>query len=245
VDETTDQIGFLRFGAQAVDGTGSQAIVWAPEIQYERSTFQGPFGPATSPFSPFHYSSPAPDGKLVFGASDRYRFDVLAPDGSRLVVERYWDPVPIPPEHKEWARRLTLASHQAVAANLGIDVEDDQLDSSQIPDHKPAYRWFVPTQSGEVWLQRLGPSEPLTECAGDPLEVGWAEARGNPCWDDGVIIDAFDGEGKYLGNVEIPEELRLSVGKLTIRGRMVAGIARDEAGTIMVKRYRLVLPGEE
>jgi hypothetical protein len=202
---------------------------------------QGP----TTPYSPSNYSSPAPGGKLVFGASDRYRFEVLAPDGSRLIVERYWDPVPVPAEHKEWERRLTLASSRAATASRGVDGSEYQLDSSQIPDHKPAYRWFIPTQSGEIWLQRLGPSEPLTGCAGDPLEVGWVAAREDPCWRDGATIDAFDGDGRYLGDVEVPEELKPYVGRLTIRGRVVAGVAQDDADTYVVKRYRLVLPGEE
>jgi hypothetical protein len=245
VHESLDQPGNLRLGAQVVGPTGSQDVVWAPDIEYERSTFEGPIGTLTTPYSPSNYSSPAPGGKLVFGASDRYRFEVLAPDGSRLIVERYWDPVPVPAEHKEWERRLTLASSRAATASRGVDGSEYQLDSSQIPDHKPAYRWFIPTQSGEIWLQRLGPSEPLTGCAGDPLEVGWVAAREDPCWRDGATIDAFDGDGRYLGDVEVPEELKPYVGRLTIRGRVVAGVAQDDAGTYVVKRYRLVLPGEE
>ena len=30
-----------------------------------------------------------------------------------------------------------------------------------------------------------------------------------------------------------------------MEGKTVVAVAEDEAGTIMVKRYRLVLPGEE
>jgi len=247
-----DQIRGRCLGAQAVGPTGSRDVVCAPDIDYERSTFEGGFGnQRMTPYSPSDYSSPAPGGKLVYGASDRYRFEVLAPDGSLLIVERYWDPVPVPPEHKEWERRQALGmaldyfARDAVVNASDADDPDIELEISAIPDHKPAYRWFVPTQSGEIWLHRLGPSEPLTGCAGDPLEVGWAAARENPCWRDRTIIDAFDGDGRYLGDVEVPEELMPYVGLLTIRGRVVAGVAQDEAGAIMVKRYRLVLPGEE
>lgn len=144
----------------------------------------------------------------MFGASDRYRFQVLSPDGSRLIVQRYRDPIPVPQEHKEWERRQTLAAGRAAATSQGRDDSELELDNSQIPDHKPAYRWLLPTQSGETWLRRLGSSEPIAGCAGDPLEVGWAPAQENPCWRDQIIIDAFDGEGRYLGDVEVPEELK-------------------------------------
>ena len=240
VDEWLDPNGSFRLGAQVVGPTGSQDVVWAPDIDYEQSTYENPDGyRLMTPYSPLHYASPAADGKLVFGASDRYRFEVLSPDGTRLIVQRYWDPIPLPPEHKEWERRRQLVFDREV------NDPEYQLDSSQIPDHKPAYRWFVPTQSGEIWLQRWGPSEPLAGCAGDPLEVGRVVARENPCWRDGAIIDAFDGDGRYLGDVDVPEELMPYVNPLTIRGRVVAGVAQDDAGTYVVKRYRLVLPGEE
>ena len=238
VSPTPDQDGRFRLGAQVVGPTGSQDVVWAPDIEYEQSTYEDPNGNRVpTPYSPVNYASPAPDGKLVFGASDRYRFEVLSPDGSRLIVERYWDPIPVPPEHKEWERRRELSFYREV------NDPGDELDISQIPDSEPAYRWFVPTQSGEIWLQRLGSSEPLAGCAGDPLEVGPVAAAESPCWRHRPIIDAFDSDGRYLGDVEVPEEL-MRVHPLTIRGRVVAGVAQDDVGTYVVKRYRLVLPGE-
>jgi hypothetical protein len=240
------QIGERRLGAQAVGSTGAQDVMWAPDIDYERSTFESPIGDRwATPYAPRSYSSPAPGGKLVYGVSDRYRFAVLERDGSRRIVERYWDPVPVPPQHKEWERRLTVASTRAATAGRAADATAFDLDGSLIPDHKPAYRGFIPTPTGEIWLQRSGPSVQLAGCAGDPLEVGWEEARENPCWDDGVIVDAFDGEGRFSGEVEVPDELVPYVGPLAVRGRVVVGVARDDAGTIRVKRYRLVLPGEQ
>ncbi len=145
VDEWLDQNEDFRLGAQVVGPTGSQDVVWAPDIEYERSTCESPNGArVTTPYSPFNYAGPAPDGKLVVGASDRYRFEVLSPDGSRLIVERCWDPIPIPSEHKEWERR------RALGFDREVNDPEYELHSSQIPDHKPAYRWFVPTQSGEI-----------------------------------------------------------------------------------------------
>ncbi len=235
--DRTDENGDFDLGAQIVGPSGSEAVVWAPVIDYEESTHKNPDGyEVRTPYSASHYSSPAPDGKLVYGASDRYRFEVRSPAGARIVVERYWDPIPIPPEHKEWERRRKLAFDRE------MNDPDYELDSSQIPDHKPAYSWLVTTQTGEIWLKRPGPSERLEGCAGDPLEVSSAEAWENPCWRDSMIIDVFDAEGRYLGDVEVPEELMPYVNPLTIRGSAVAAVAQDDNGTYRVKRYRLVLP---
>jgi hypothetical protein len=79
----------------------------------------------------------------------------------------------------------------------------------------------------------------------DPLTGGAAEARDAPCWTDTTLLDVFDVEGRYLGPVEVPVGMRSSPAVLHVRGNQVVGVVEDEAGTIMVKRYRLVLPGEK
>ncbi len=65
-----------------------------------------------------------------------------------------------------------------------------------------------------------------------------------PCWRPSTLIDAFDGEGRFLGPVEAPDGLRAFPAHLQVRGDRVVSVVEDEAGTIMVKRYRLALPGE-
>lgn len=240
VQEFVDEFADERFGAQAVGPSGAHGeVMWVPEIEYERSTYRTVSGyDVETPFSPRISLSPAPDGKLVSGASDRYRFEVLSPGGERLVVERYWKPVPIPPEHKEWERQRTIVFDRK------YNDPEQNLDASLIPDHKPAYFSLVPAVSGEIWVLRHGPSEPVPDCPGDPLEIGHPAAWENPCWREQRIIDAFDDEGRYLGEVEVPEEMIEYLNPLSINGSIVVGVAQDDADTYMVKRYRLVLPGE-
>ncbi len=95
----------------------------------------------------------------------------------------------------------------------------------------------LPDQSGRVWVLRSGRGSynPLCDDPEPP--------RGTQCWIDEMIIDVFGGDGRYLGNVELPENLDLRLVPF-IRDDVVIGVVEDEAGTIMVKRYRLVLPGE-
>ena len=51
-----------------------------------------------------------------------------------------------------------------------------------------------------------------------------------------------DSAGRYLGGVE---GARYIFSNPFISGDTGVTLAQDKAGTIMVKRYRLVLPGEE
>jgi hypothetical protein len=71
------------------------------------------------------------------------------------------------------------------------------------------------------------------------------ELRRNPFMSPECLLgeesfDVFDNVGRFLGSVEdLPHFARPF-----ISGDTVVASAQDETGTIMVKRYRLVLPGE-
>ena len=76
-----------------------------------------------------------------------------------------------------------------------------------------------------------------------PLSVD-GESAGDisQCWVADTFLDAFAADGRYLGEVGLPPTAVLSM-DVFIRGDMLVVPSSDEAGTIMVKRYRLVLPG--
>ncbi len=61
------------------------------------------------------------------------------------------------------------------------------------------------------------------------------------CFTLSYLIDVFGPDGRYLGSVDgaMPDPTHYF-----IRDDMLITPTEDEAGTIMVKRYRLVLPGE-
>lgn len=99
--------------------------------------------------------------------------------------------------------------------------------------------------TGEIWVIRPGRSERLADCVEDPMAAGADEVRADPCWATRWIVDAFGRDGRYLGEVEVPEELAAFELYLFVRGDLVVGVTQDDAGIMRVKRYRLVLPGEQ
>jgi hypothetical protein len=148
----------------------------------------------------------------------------------------------VDPDEADWRRRRFIAGIRADLGRFGADSWD--WDGAEMPSTKPAFSQFIPTASGDIWVDREGPSERNPDCpsvANEADRAGPAAA----CWRASTIIDAFDGEGRFLGAVEVPTGFRVSPGVLHVRDDQVVGVIEDEAGTIMVKRYRLVLPGEE
>ncbi len=72
---------------------------------------------------------------------------------------------------------------------------------------------------------------------------------GDVCWQDALFFDVIAEDGRYLGSVDVRNEMREQIRRWArtphLAGDRVTAVAVDDAGTIMVKRYRLVLPGEE
>jgi len=241
----------FRFGLQTVGPEGPYGeVTWIPDIEHERATFQDSAGDErAAPFSATVVWSPAPDGRLLVGATDSYRFEVREPDGSMRIVQRYWEPVPVPTEHREWERRRMVAGQRQYAASLAANGLGDAnpgytWDGAGMPDHKPAYAALIAALSGETWVVRRGASVHLADCAEDPIDEGYNASAGRPCWDDEDIFDVFGADGRYFGEVDVPNGVTPTAGFSVDDRRIVASVqGADEVAR--VKRYRLVLPGEQ
>jgi len=178
-------------------------------------------------------------GSIVSGSGVDYRFEVHHADGTAMVIEKTWDPVPVENAEGAWYRDLLRADVADADEVSGWDPD------SMPPSHKPAFDQFVPDANGRIWVIRAGPGIRLPDCNEDPSEAD--EFRAEPCWNDSVLIDVFDEQGRYLGPVEAPEEFsgltpRTIQPRPFIRDDLMITAVEDELGTIQVKRYRLVLP---
>jgi hypothetical protein len=95
-------------------------------------------------------------------------------------------------------------------------------------------------RSGRILVVREGPSRRIEPCTEDPQP---GDSDFVPCWESTWIWDMFDADGRYLGEIASPGYCMSPFPFLDDRRLTMA--VTDDAGTIMVKRYRLVLPGEE
>ncbi|MCH8992599.1 MAG: hypothetical protein IIA44_12750 [Acidobacteria bacterium] len=193
------------------------------------------------PFAPQSAWGVAGPELVMVGFGDRYRIEIQHRGRVTRIIEKHWQPIPVDPAHVEWSTALLIASVQQGGSNQS----DWTWDGAGVPSHQPAFAWLMGTQTGEMWVRRDGSSVRLDDCVADPITDGAMIARQRPCWRAEPIVDVFGADGRFLGEVELPEGAKLSSGTFSARGKAVVLVVEDEAGTIMVKRYRLVLPGEE
>ncbi|MCH7825655.1 MAG: 6-bladed beta-propeller [Acidobacteria bacterium] len=216
------------------DGPVGEAL-FVPEIEYDRRVFRlGVRDVERVPFAASLIWTFAHDRRVVVGASDKYAFRMIRPGGETTIVERFWDPIPVTDEEADYWRRLTLASFPPGT--------ESSWNGENIPEHKPAFLSMIPAASGETWVLRQGPVA-VDGCAVEPEVM--AETSDpiliQKCLLGELIIDVFGRDGRYLGEVD---GLPFMFAPPFIDGDTVIATAQDEAGTIMVKRYRLMLPGE-
>jgi len=84
--------------------------------------------------------------------------------------------------------------------------------------------------------------ERVDDCTEDPLDESVSSVA--PCYRYRYTADVFDATTwKFLGEVELPGDTILH--PVFIGGETIVAAVEDAAGTIRVKRYRLVLPGEQ
>ncbi len=186
------------------------------------------------PFSPREVWAVTADLDVIFGVSRSYRFEVRRRDGSLLEVERSAALVAVDPDEAAW--------HRANATAIMRDIIPDWIwNGPEVADTKPPFREFIPTGTGEIWVRRPGPGTPLPGC--NQAAESSTQFSGDPCWTEQNVVDVFGNDGRYLGAVDAPAEMQFSP-RPAIDGDNVVARTEDEAGTIMVKRYRLVLPGK-
>ena len=232
--EVTDSPRARRFLIPyALDGTTGEAVE-LPE--FETAPTLMAVGDGGRRFLPLPFYprgtfafSPAP--AILRGSPDRYWFRIEYLDGSVVVIERRDALV-------EVAAGEAAAHEHAVTAFLRLSDPQWSWPAEPIPTTKPAYIDLVPATSGEVWVARPGPAHPIPDCDEGEFEPD-SEVH---CWVEQRMFDVFDSDGHCLGEVLLPDEIVLRV-RPYIRDRDVIALAEDDAGTIMVKRYRLVLPG--
>jgi len=181
---------------------------------------------------PFHANGTTDftrEGIVLSGYSDAYRFEMLHPDGRRTVVERFWEPTAVLSEEAE--------AHRAAVTRYMREMDPDWTwNAEEIPATKQAFSDLIATVSGEIWVVRPGTGAPVPDC-----EEGDDSGSTPRCWTEARIVDAFGVDGRYLGEVELPDEVALRPPPY-IDGTDVIARVEDDNGTVRVKRYRLELP---
>lgn len=224
--------GMARAGANGIEGP----LQLFPELEEPRHpALRAGNASLGIPLWPGLRAVMLPSRAMVAGVPSQYRLVVDRPDGTRLIIERPIEPVPVSDEEWEWHRRRVIERGRGMAPSFDWSGEG-------LPRTHPAFTAILADRSRRIWVLRPARIIRETDCTEDPLD----ESAGAlvPCFTREDVADVFDEEsGKLLGEVEFPSAIHpadLSVP--FIRGNELYTAVEDDAGTIMVKRYRLVLP---
>ena len=229
--------GIQRAGAEGPNGE----IFAVPAVDVEGTRI--PLGRVSMrvPFSAQFTWAPHGAASTVSGISNRYRFEIRKHGTPTLVIEKWGEPLAIPPERAEWSRQAAIVSYRRSDPEWSWD-------GDEIPSHYPAFQYLMPNTDGTIWVARQGPALRLPDCLENPLAASGGpepvRPYDSPCWRDVLIVDAFDRDGRFLGEIDVPDDMVITPAILHVVGDRVIGVATDELDTPMVKRYRLVLPDE-
>lgn len=155
-----------------------------------------------------------PDGRLVWGRTDRYEIFRELGDGRILGMSRDFVPIPVSRGEKaQWRAMLDLVGRH----------------TEEVGDVKPAFRDLWIDDEGRIWVWRYVESvhvpDPEAEKRGVP-PMNWREP---PTW------DVFDITGVFLGTVRLPMRGR----PVAARGRDLWLVEAGEFGEQSVVRYRI------
>lgn len=228
-----------RHGMRRVTRDGfTEEIVEPPDFDFEEAQLvyrtENGVSARNVPYYPSVEWVLGPSGAMIAGVSDEYRIDVHRPDGVVVRIEKSWDPLPVHAEERAWTRaRITFVERRRRP--------DWRWNGPGIPEVKPAFSTILPGHDGRIWVRRIVDTRRVDDCDEDPTRVD-EDRYPRPCWEDVHAIDVFEGDGSYLGPVEIPEGARLTFPRAFIRDDMIVAYHEDQLGVPRVKRYRLTFP---
>ncbi len=185
------------------------------------------------PFFAYADSMVTPRRARLVAAANEYSFRLEHPDGSVTQVKRTSERIPVLAEEAE-------AHRHGVIRFLREADPTWTWPNTDMPEHKPPFNQLLPTHTGEIWALRSGRASPRNDCDPGTFPVDVNDLA--PCWDEDRIVDVFAADGRYLGRLDLPTTISFEPPPF-VAGDTVIARVEDAAGTIRVKRFRLVPPG--
>jgi len=166
------------------------------------------------------------DGRVVTGSNSEYSLSLHSSAGEvETIVRRDQDRRPVTSRNEADLRAVFAKAWEE--AGVPGEMMNQFMAAVQFEAHWPALAQIVAGPDGTLWVQRVDPEAGLDEVTMEDLQAGrW----GAPYW------DVFDGDGAYLGLVEMPAGFT----PMRFVDDRLYGVHRDELEVQRVVRLRLV-----
>ena len=167
--------------------------------------------------------------QVVLAVSHEYRIGVYADGHLKRIITKTFEPERLGEADKtaiweEMERRM-------IAARIPEETRQMARDGTDYAEYLPTISTLAAGPMGSIWVQHMrSPSELSDEELASIRENHMMEDLGAPEW------DVFDGEGRYLGVVTMPERFTPSL----FRDEVIYGVWRDELNVEYVLRLRIV-----
>lgn len=190
-------------------------------------SFGGGGPPEFNFFSPEPAWALYPGGRVLFGINNQYDIGLYGSDGSMVrSIRRPTERQPVGQADQDaFLQAIERAWQEAGVPPQALQ----QLRSAvHFADQYPAYLQFLSGPDGSIWVQHVA----------DVSTMGASELENfNPLLSlGGARWDVFDGEGRFLGPVEMPNRFQ----PVRFQGELIYGIWRDELDVqhVMVLRVQ-------
>jgi len=217
------------------DGTVDTLDV--PDMDYEEARISGESENSSSssnvPFTPQQEVAYSPLGYFVSGVSDSYSFLLLREDEPIIRISRDYEPVPVLPEEKSIRRKQ-------ITENFTENFPGWKWNGPDIPDTKAAFRGFLVSEEGRIWVQVSQPSERGMSEAEVRAEEERLEDTVNP-YEEPSVFDVFEPTGEYLGRVRAPDGFQ-TYPRPVIRDMDVWAVVTDDLDVARVHHFHVDVP---
>lgn len=178
-------------------------------------------------FVPRKVWSLSPLAVVIVGVSDRYAIELRnLLKGTVTRIERLVTPEPVLPEERaelearrEWTARQPARRGTPEGALVIRGVPGSARGPPPIPASKPFYHALYGGERGRIWVHR--------HVKAHKVDIGTERDPSRPpprTWQEPTVFDVFESDGVYLGEVQVPPNIRLKV----FRGDTVWGIQQGE-----------------
>lgn len=196
------------------------------------------------PFSPRTHWAVPPDGGVLVAEGGTYQVDWYRADGTVLRITRDTAPVAVSDDERDSVIRELRTSMRRLDPEWDAEIP--------IPDVKPFIRGLYAGRDGRTWVLTHRPGERRNQpSAAEPpiserpsMEEAQTIFDTRPEFEEPLVFDVFDRDGRYLGEVEAPDGFSLTP-RPVFGAEHVWAVVLDELDVPFVVRYRIVLPEPE
>jgi hypothetical protein len=188
--------------------------------------------PEVTFFSPEPAWTLAGERSVWYGISDSYRIGLYEEGELTRVITKAFELAPLTERDQE----VVMNAMRSLVEAAGAPPEAWQLlqQTVHFADRFPAYAQFLTGPNGSLWVQHLVIPSQLSD---EELEdFNPQTGLGSSKW------DVFDGRGRYLGSLDMPERYQ----PVRFLGDRIYGIWRDDLDVQYVMQLRITgLPGAD